>query len=135
MKKTEIALIIIAAIAIAAMVSALGSSGQAEDFTTAFANPGVDYKVNGTLVREEPVIYNPEENAELTIFTMRDENGKTARVHLNEAKQQGFEQSESINLYGYVGDDGKFYGHDMQMKCPSKYNDQKHLMEQQASAE
>ncbi|MFK7755871.1 MAG: hypothetical protein AB8B53_02940 [Flavobacteriales bacterium] len=133
MKKSEIALIIVAGIAIAAMVAALGGSGQAETFAVAYANPGVDYKINGWLVREEPIIYNPEENAELTVFTMRDSEGKTSKVYLNEAKQQGFEQSESINLFGYV-EDGKFKGHDMQMKCPSKYNDQKHMIDQQASA-
>jgi len=132
MKKSEIALIVIAGIAIAAMVAALGSSGQAEVFSTAYKNPGVDYKIKGTLVREEPVIYDPEKNAELTIFTMRDEAGETSKVYLNEAKQQGFEQSESINLFGYVEND-KFYGHDMQMKCPSKYNDQKHMIDQQAA--
>jgi len=133
MKKTEIALIIIAAVAIAAMVSALGSSGQAEVFATAFANPGEDYKINGTLVREEPITYEPEINPELTVFTMKDKDGKTAVVHLNESKKQGFEQSETINLYGTVGEDGIFYGHDMQMKCPSKYNEQKHQVEQKAS--
>ncbi len=133
MKKSEIALIIVAGIAIAAMVAALGGSGQAETFAVAYANPGVDYKINGTLVREEPIIYNPEENAELTVFTMKDSEGKMSKVYLNEAKQQGFEQSETINLFGYV-EDGKFYGHDMQMKCPSKYNDQKHMIDQQASA-
>lgn len=134
MKKSEIALIILAGVAIAAMVAALGGSGKAEVFPTAFENPGVDYKISGTLVREEPIEYNPEKNAELTIFTMMDEEGNTARVHLNEAKQQGFEQSETINLFGYV-EDGKFHGHDMQMKCPSKYNDQKHMMDQQAAIE
>lgn len=133
MKKSEIALIILAGVAIAAMVAALGGSGKAEVFSTAYANPGKDYKINGKLVREEPIIYNPEENAALTIFTMKDSEGGTSKVYLNEAKQQGFEQSESINLFGYV-EDGKFYGHDMQMKCPSKYNDQKHMIDQQAAA-
>ena len=133
MKKSEIALIILAGVAIAAMVAALGGSGKAETFATAFSNPGVDYKINGKLIREELIIYNPEENAALTVFTMVDSEGGISKVYLNEAKQQGFEQSESINLFGYV-EDGKFRGHDMQMKCPSKYNDQKHLIDQQASA-
>ena len=67
------------------------------------------------------LFYNPN----LTIFEMIDKKGNKNTVHLLDSKPQGLEQSEDITLHGKM--DGEvFTATDMQMKCPSKYNENKH---------
>lgn len=128
MKKTHIVLIIVIAVIIGTFISMFTSTSTSVNFDEAFANPGKEFKVSGTLNTAEPVIYDPENNAALTIFHMVDKAGNTKKVFLKEAKPTGLEQSESIDLYGKVID-GEFYATDMLMKCPSKYNENNHVVE------
>lgn len=128
MKKTHIVLIIVIAIIIGTFISMFTSTSTSVNFEEAFANPGKEFKISGTLNTSEPVIYDPETNAGLTVFYMVDKAGETKKVHLKEAKPTGLEQSESIDLYGKVID-GEFYASDMLMKCPSKYNENNHVVE------
>ena len=96
-------------------------------FARAFAEPGIEFKVSGTLDTEHPVLYDPEVAVAETRFHMRDKDGEVREVILNKAKPTGLEQSESIDLYGRVVD-GTFIAGDMLMKCPSKYNEQSHSL-------
>ncbi len=58
---------------------------------------------------------------------MVDAAGETKRVILNQPKPTGLENSESIDLYGSaVG--GEFHATEMLMKCPSKYNENNHVL-------
>ena len=54
---------------------------------------------------------------------MTDEKGKEMKVVCSREKPQDFERSEQIVLTGKVKDN-VFMAHDMQLKCPSKYQDQ-----------
>ena len=47
------------------------------------------------------------------------------------AKPTGLERSESIDLYGKAKE-GYFRATEMLMKCPSKYNEQNHLLDTDA---
>jgi cytochrome c-type biogenesis protein CcmE len=128
MKKSQIALIILVAAVMGVMVINYTSLSTSETFTSALDNPGTEFKITGMLDKTQEVRYDPEMNADQTVFSMMDSEGKSETVYLAEAKPQGLEQSESIDLYGsYV--DGEFHASKMLMKCPSKYNDEKHALD------
>ncbi len=127
MKRSHLVLLLLTAGLVGTLIATLTSTARSVSFTEALAGEADSYKVSGTLVREEPVVYDPQVNFSVTEFTMRDRSGNVARVLLHEPKPTGLEQSESIDLYGHFeGDD--FHADRMLMKCPSKYNEQNHAM-------
>lgn len=135
MKKTHIVAFIFFAIAIAFMIGSVSDSSSYADFDEAFSNPEKEYHVVGQLDRSGDIIYNPEENPNITKFTMVDNNGETRRVILNKAKPQDFERSESVVLIGKANGD-EFHATEMLMKCPSKYKEEgKFELEETASKE
>lgn len=123
MKRSHIIAIIVIAVAIAAIAGSLAETSTYADFAEAFEKPGREFHVVGTLDRTEEIIYRPEENPNLTVFTMLDDKGEKRQVKLYQAKPQDFERSESVVLIGKV-DEGEFRATDILMKCPSKYNEQ-----------
>jgi cytochrome c-type biogenesis protein CcmE len=133
MRRTHIVLLLITAGLMAALIGTFTSTSESVDFARAFEEPGVIFKVSGTLDHAHPIEYDPEADASTTRFHMKDRNGVTREVLLNEPKRQGLEQSESIDLYGKVID-GRFQASKMLMKCPSKYNEQSHEVQWTESA-
>ena len=132
MKKTQIIGIVFVAICLGALTSSLSDSGKMANFEEAFERPDKDFKVSGFLDDSAPVIYEPTENASLTRFQMRDQNGAVRKVHLMMSMPQGFEQSESLVLTGSAEGD-VFIAEDMLMKCPSKYNEEQHIVAETVS--
>lgn len=128
MKKTQIVLIIVLALVVGVVISQVTGMSTSVGFDEAFANPGVEFKVSGTLDRSRPVDYDPETDTETTVFYMADKYNLIQKVNLRKAKPTGIEQSETIDLYGKVID-GEFYASDILMKCPSKYNEHNHSLE------
>jgi cytochrome c-type biogenesis protein CcmE len=63
---------------------------------------------------------------------MRDENGIEKKVISNTEKPQDFERSEQIQIKGTMKGD-IFMATSMQLKCPSKYQDQAIQNSKQAS--
>lgn len=122
MKKAHIALIIVIAVLIGAMITAINDSSSYADFTEAFSNPGEEFHVVGKLEKEKEMIYDPLSNPDLFIFFMKDMNGKEQKVYLHKSKPQDFERSEQIVLIGSV-ENNEFHANDILMKCPSKYTD------------
>lgn len=133
MKKTQIIGIIFIAVILGALTTSLSSSGKMANFSEAFANEDREYRVSGFLVDSEPIEYDPMTNASLTRFTMRDQDGETRRVHLLKSMPQGFEQSESLVLTGSAKGQ-VFEAKDMLMKCPSKYNEDQHMMTESSAS-
>lgn len=127
MKKTQIIGIIFIAVLLGALTTSLSNSGKMANFNEAFANEDKEYRISGFLVDSEPIHYDPMSNASLTRFTMRDQEGVVRDVHLLKSMPQGFEQSESLVLTGSANGD-VFEAKDMLMKCPSKYNEDQHMM-------
>ena len=127
MSRTNIFVILLVAILMASLFSVFTQNSESVVFARAFAEPGVEFKISGTLDTDHPVVYEPEENVSLTRFHMKDKNGEVQEVWLNKAKPTGLEQSESIDLYGQVVN-GEFVAGDMLMKFPSKYNEQSHSL-------
>jgi cytochrome c-type biogenesis protein CcmE len=115
------------AILVGTFIATFTSTSRSVGFTDAAMAPGEECKVSGTLVREEPVIYDPIVDPTKTVFHMEDREGKTCRIVLDKAKPTGLENSESIDLYGSMVD-GEFHATEMLMKCPSKYNESNHVL-------
>lgn len=122
MKKLHIIGIVVIAIAIGAILSALTDSSTYADFSEAFDNKGDEYHVVGVLNKDKPRVYNPEENPNLFTFHMIDNNGEERKVNLHKSKPQDFERSEQIVLIGKAKGE-VFEARDILMKCPSKYNE------------
>lgn len=123
MKKTHIVGIVIIAVAVAFILSSVSKSSSYAEFEDAFDNPGREYHVVGTLDKSAEIIYNPEENPNLTQFTMIDGKGEKRKVMLNKSKPQDFERSESVVIIGKANGDN-FHASEMLMKCPSKYKEE-----------
>ena len=127
MSRTNIVVILLVAVLMGALLSVFTTNSESVVFARAFAEPGIEFKVSGTLDTDHPVLYDPEVAVAETRFHMRDKDGEVREVILNKAKPTGLEQSESIDLYCRVVD-GTFIAGDMLMKCPSKYNEQSHSL-------
>jgi cytochrome c-type biogenesis protein CcmE len=69
-------------------------------------------------------------DANLTIFNVIDSEGKSQVVYLHQdsGRPLGLERSENVTLEGKMNADGIFHSDHLQMKCPSKYNEEKHEM-------
>lgn len=127
MSRLNIVVILMVAVLLGTLFSVFTANNESVVFARAFAEPGVEFKVSGTLDPEYPIIYDPLQEVGETRFHMRDKDGEVREVRLMEAKPTGLEQSESIDLNGKVID-GEFVATNMLMKCPSKYNEQSHSL-------
>jgi cytochrome c-type biogenesis protein CcmE len=130
MKKLHIILIILVAVISGILVMTYASAVETGSFRTAADKPGEQVKVTGTFDKEQPVEYDALKDADLTIFNVVDREGVSRRVHLRDkaGKPMGLEMSESVTVEGKMGGDGNFHATHLLMKCPSKYNDQKHQL-------
>ena len=128
MKKSHIVLILLIAGIVGTFIASFMNTSTSVNFAEAFANPGQEFKVSGFLDKSQEVVYDPQTDHITTIFHMIDKDGEVQKVQLKQAKPQGLERSESVDLYGKVID-GEFYATDILMKCPSKYNENNHLIE------
>jgi cytochrome c-type biogenesis protein CcmE len=122
MKKTHLLAIGVIIVAIGILISASKDVTTYANFAQA-AQSGERVKLVGQLVKDRPVDYNPEKNADYLSFWLRDEAGEIRQVELHAAKPQDFERSESIVLTGEMKGDN-FAASEMLLKCPSKYKDQ-----------
>ncbi|MBS1569778.1 MAG: cytochrome c maturation protein CcmE [Bacteroidetes bacterium] len=124
MKRSHIIALVIIAVAIAALIGSLSDSSSYANLNEAFAKPGKEFHVVGTLDRSQPIVYEPSVNASLTQFSMVDLNGRKCKVNLAMAKPQDLERSERLVLIGEADANGEFHAKDMLLKCPSKYNEE-----------
>lgn len=127
MSRLNIVVILMVAILLGTLFSVFTTNSESVVFARAFDEPGIEFKVSGTLDADYPVLYDPLLDVAETRFHMRDKDGQLQEVLLRKAKPTGLEQSESIDLYGKVVD-GEFIATDMLMKCPSKYNEESHSL-------
>lgn len=121
MKQSHIIAIVVIAVTIGFIISTVYNTSTYGNFTQAFTNSGDKYTVVGYINKEESITAQPN----LLEFYMYDKDSVERRVLLNQSKPQDFERAESIVITGKAKEDGTFYATDIQMKCPSKYNDKK----------
>ena len=122
MKKSHLIAIILVAAAIGILISASSDVTTYANFAQA-TQSGDKVKLVGQLVKDQPVEYNPEVDANYLSFWLKDDVGQVRQVVLRAGKPQDFERSEQIVLTGQMAGD-RFEASDMLLKCPSKYNDQ-----------
>lgn len=124
MKKIHIVFIVLIAVAIAAIMSTVSDSSTYSSFSAAAKNPDTEFHVVGKLDKEKALEYNPQVDANLFAFYMKDNEGTEKKVLFKGTKPQDFERSEQIVITGKA--DGEvFHAEKILMKCPSKYNNGK----------
>jgi cytochrome c-type biogenesis protein CcmE len=130
MNKTAIIALIIIAASLGVIIAKVGDFSQDTTFATADSNPSKSYQIVGTLALDKPMVYNPEQNANLFTFFVTDKEGKQSKVVFYGSKPMDFERSESVTLTGKMTD-GVFECSKILTKCPSKYqNDQEFVAKQ-----
>jgi len=117
--------IIIAVLLIAAGILVLINASKDVSSYAQFsdAQNGGRVKIVGTLSKDKPMIFDPENDPNNFVFTMKDAEGAEMKVQLNKPKPQDFELSEQIVVTGEMKND-IFYADEILMKCPSKYKDE-----------
>lgn len=131
MKKTHIIALIVIAAAVGILITMLGNFSTYSNFAGAAAALDKTHTVIGHLV-PNTTEYDPTVDANSFSFVMRDENGVEKKVISNTEKPQDFERSEQIQIKGTMKGD-IFMATSMQLKCPSKYQDQAIQNSKQAS--
>ncbi len=128
MKRTEIILIILVAIVASIIIATFTSSNENLSFSEAKQKVGDRVKVTGMFDKTAGYVYEPEKNPNRTVFFIVDKDNVKNEVELihKDGKPMGLEQSESVTMEGSMGADGIFHADFVLLKCPSKYNEQKH---------
>ena len=124
MKKSEIIGLVAVVIILGFIVNMTVDLDNYVTFADAKEREGETVTLIGKLNTAKPIVYDPAINASLTSFYAFDNDGKECEILLAEAKPQGLDRSEEITVTGSFKE-GKFHAKKMQMKCPSKYEDEK----------
>ncbi|MEN9640217.1 MAG: hypothetical protein RLZZ262_2086 [Bacteroidota bacterium] len=130
MKKTHIVILAVVFALAAVLISTFTSSVDSVSFAESALAKNEKVKVVGVLDKTKGISYDAKINPDLTIFHVTDNKGQSCEVHLTDkqGRPMGLEQSETVTLEGVMGDDKIFHANFMLMKCPSKYNEQKHSL-------
>jgi cytochrome c-type biogenesis protein CcmE len=130
MKKIHIVLIILVAVVSGILVSTFTSAVDNTTFDVAKKAPGKQFKITGTFDKARGIQHDPLVDPNLTIFYMTDANGinQCVELHDKNGKPMGLDFSESVTVEGKYDNSGKFEANYMLLKCPSKYNEQKHSL-------
>ena len=115
--------LLIIAMGVAALISIAGQTSTYTDFEFASKNSGSNHQIVGFLSTDKEIVYNPEIDPNSFSFFMKDKKGNECKVICSQAKPQDFERSEEIVLTGTMRDN-VFVAHHIQLKCPSKYQDE-----------
>ncbi len=124
MKAKQIILLIALAVGIAALVSLYSEAGTKGNFAHSAKNPDREVRVKTTLIKEKGIDYNPEIDPEKFVFFAIDEKGEERKVICFTEKPYDFERSEEVVIVGKVKGDDEFVASKVQIKCPSKYEDE-----------
>jgi len=125
MKKIYIVGFVALVAGIIMLISASGDVSKYSNFSD--ASDGSRVKIVGQLSKDKEMIYNPNVDANLFTFFMKDDNGKEQKINYIGAKPQDFEMSESIVITGKLKED-VFLADEMLLKCPSKYKGEEELI-------
>jgi cytochrome c-type biogenesis protein CcmE len=129
MKKSQIVILLVVFAIAAVLIGTFTSSVDNVCFVEA-EQLREKVKVVGVLDKTKGIEYDAEVNPNLTTFHVVDQKGECRKVQLNDkqGRPMGLEQSETVTLEGEMDAAGVFQANFMLMKCPSKYNEQKHSL-------
>lgn len=120
MKKSYLAVLILIGGLMGYIISTSSNYSTYESFATAYSNSGKQFQVVGKLVKDKPMVYQPEVDANRFSFYMTDEQGGERQVVYLGSRPQDFEKSEQIVLTGKMEGE-TFIASKILLKCPSKY--------------
>lgn len=132
MKKFHIVLLILAVAAISGMSFFIKDLTTYETFSSAQKKGAKFVVVKVQLDKSAPIEYNQLKDPNLTTFYAVDKDGARSKVLYRNAKPTDIEKSEGIDLNGYMRAD-HFECTKLQMKCPSKYKDDRKAAERNLS--
>ncbi|MBK6966592.1 MAG: cytochrome c maturation protein CcmE [Bacteroidales bacterium] len=124
MKKIHILILILLVAAIGVIMSLSVNTSTYAGFSEAEASPGREFHVIGKLAPGKPIDFDARKDANSFTFYMLDNKGAEMKVRYTDSKPQDFEKLDQIVVIGKMKD-GEFKAHKMNLKCPSKYNDEK----------
>ena len=128
MKKTHIIILIgIAALIVGLLVFSVDFSTY-DTINSAKNKQGKFVHIIAKLDKSEPITYNPENNPNYLEFYAVDSLGGKTKVVYHNNKPTDFDKSERIVLKGKMQKD-YFDCKDILLKCPSKYKDNKKMLE------
>lgn len=126
MKPLHIALLIIASLGVAAVVSLYGNTTQIVSFNGADSlakeNSNKVYHIYCKLNKAKPVQYDPQIDPNLLIFSAIDSLGTERMVKYLKPKPQDLERAEKMLIIG-KSEGQYFHAETIFSKCPSKYED------------
>lgn len=123
MKKSSILGIVVIAVALSVIIATYGSASKYGSFNDARKTEG-ELHVIGSLDKGKGLYYDAHKDANYFSFFMKDKNGNESKVIFVGTKPQDFERSEQIVLVGKM-ENNEFHASSIQMKCPSKYKQDK----------
>lgn len=135
MKKSNIILLVVIAVAVAVIFSMVGDFSTYETFASAHRKKGKEFHIIGVLAKQKPMIYNPQKDANYFSFYLKDKGGNVNKVVYRGSKPTDFEKSEQIVLTGSMGENDVFHCSHILMKCPSKYTPDAEEMNKQIQAQ
>ncbi|WP_426671813.1 cytochrome c maturation protein CcmE [Mucilaginibacter sp. McL0603] len=123
MKKSSILGLVTIAVAIAVIISLYANTSTYGTFKDAKSTNG-QLHVIGFLDKQKELYYDAAKDANYFSFFMKDKKGDECKVVFSGTKPQDFERSEQIVLVGEMRGN-EFHASYIQMKCPSKYTQDK----------
>ena len=128
MKKIHITLLISIVVAIAILISFMGTLTTYDTVQTAKSKPGKFVHLIARLDHSQPVEYDALKNPNYLRFTVVDSVGAAVRVVYHNSKPENLELSKQLVLKGSIKGD-HFECKEILMKCPSKYKDDMEVTE------
>ena len=122
MKKVQIVVLLVIAMAIAVLISFMGTLTTYDTVETAKSKSGKFVHLIAKLDHTQPVEYDAIKNPNYLSFTAIDSLGAAVKVVYHNAKPDNLEISERLVLKGSIIK-GHFECKEILMKCPSKYKD------------
>ncbi len=122
MKTSHIIILIAGAILLVALGVNLGSEASTYTGFQEAAKTDRTVHIVGQWVQREQADY--DQDRDLFRFYLQDENGQAKMVHFRDPKPVNFEQAEKVVIIGsYSHEKDVFEADQIQMKCPSKYEE------------
>ncbi|TDX01131.1 cytochrome c maturation protein CcmE domain-containing protein [Dinghuibacter silviterrae] len=133
MKKVHIILLIVIAAAIGVLISMTGDLSTYDTLASARQKQGKFVHVIAKLDRTQPIVYDALKDPNYLSFFVVDSLGDRTQVIYHEPKPADLESSDRLVIKGRMN--GQVFDcKDILLKCPSKYKDDKHQVQQQLNA-
>lgn len=129
MKRTHIIILVaIAALIVFLIVFSAGDFSTYDTINSAKEKPGKYVHLIARLDKSQPIEYDPVKNPNYLSFYAVDSLGGKTKVIFHNSKPTDLEKSERIVMKGKMQAD-HFECNDILLKCPSKYKDDKKVLE------